>query len=56
MFMFTTVALEALSFLEANEARLNARARKLLAWLRERYPIRETVYADDEIVVTKIPL
>jgi hypothetical protein len=54
--LFTTVALEALAFLEANEARLNARARKLLAWLRRRYPVRETVYADDEIVVTKIPL
>lgn len=54
--MFTTVCLEALAFLEANEGRLNARARRLLEWLRRRYPVRETVFANDEFMITKIPL
>ena len=53
---FTTICLEAIVFLEANEAHLNARARKLLAWLRHRYPSRKVVYADDEVWITQIPL
>ena len=42
--------------LEAHQAHLNARGRKLLTWLLARYPVRETVYADDEVWVTKIPI
>ena len=52
---FTASCLEALHMLEA-QARLNPRGNKLLNWLKARYPIRETVYADDEGMVTKIPL
>ena len=54
--MFTAVCLETLDSLEANEVRINAQGRKLLEWLRRRYPVRETVFADDEFKVTKIPL
>ena len=25
-------------------------------WLRRRYPVRETVFANDEFMITKIPL
>jgi hypothetical protein len=54
--MFTTVCLETLAFLEANEGRLNARAGRLLTWLRRRYPVRETFPVNDAFWVTKIPL
>jgi hypothetical protein len=54
--MFTTVCLEALAGLEASEGGLNAQGRKLLEWLRRRYPVRETFRVNDEIMVTKIPL
>ena len=51
---FTATALEAFAFLEANEGRLNTRARKLLTWLRARYPSRQTFRLDDQTMVTKI--
>jgi hypothetical protein len=54
--MFTTVCLETLNGLEAHEERLNARGCTLLAWLRRRYPVRETFRLNDEFIVTKIPL
>ena len=38
------------------QAHLNPRGKKLQAWLTARYPIRETVYADDEVMITKIPI
>ena len=54
--MFTAVCFETLDSLEANEARINAQGRKLLEWLRRRYPVRETVFDNGEVKVTKIPL
>ena len=54
--MFTSVCFETLDSLEANEARINAQGRKLLEWLRRRYPVRETVFDNGEVKVTKIPL
>jgi hypothetical protein len=53
---FTAACFETLDSLEANEAYINARGRSPLAWLRRRYPVRETVFDNGEVKVTKIPL
>jgi hypothetical protein len=53
---FTALCLETFAALESREARLNTRGRKLLAWLRRRYPVRETFRIDDKTMVTKIPI
>lgn len=53
---FIETCLELYNLLEFREAELNPRGKRLLRWLRARYPSLEVLRRDPDVWITKVTL